>query len=162
MRLTVKVKLGLAFTVVIMLPMAAAVLGLNTLGALDASMNDVLRGPVERAQLATELYTDLVALSRAERSLILAPTDELAGHYEEEISDSRKVLLARRSRLEAIATEDGKKVLAAFSIASEKYLAAQDRVRGLAQSDKRQASEFTFGAPNLAPHDHATLLTNAN
>jgi methyl-accepting chemotaxis protein len=150
MRITIRLKLALAFASVILLSMAAAALGINSMADLDASMDSLLRGPVERAQLAGQLYTDLVALSRAERSLILAPTDDLAKHYEDEIADSRKALLDRRAQLEAIATEEGKKSLAAFDVTWGKFLAAQDKVRQLAGTDKRQAADITFGVGKAA------------
>jgi methyl-accepting chemotaxis protein len=150
MRVTIKLKLGLAFTAVILLSMLTAVFGIRSLGSLETSMDALLSGPVERAQLAAELYTDLVALSRAERSLILAPTDDLARHYKDEIADSRRALLARRSQLEAIATDEGKKALVAFGVTWDKYLIAQDEVRGLAQNDKKQATDITFGPGKVA------------
>jgi methyl-accepting chemotaxis protein len=114
MRMTIKLKLGLAFGCVILLSALTAALAIASLSNINVASNEVLDGPVVRAQLATELYTDLIALSRAERSLILAPTEALASHYEDEIADSRKVLLNHRGRLEAIATSEGKVQLAAF------------------------------------------------
>jgi methyl-accepting chemotaxis protein len=153
MRITIKLKLGLAFTAVILLSMLTAAIGISSLGSLNASTDDLIAGPVERVQLATELYTDLLALSRAERSLVLAPTEELARYYEDQITESRKALLVSRARLEGIATEEAKKSLAAFAVTWDKFLAAQDKVRALAGSDKKQAAEVTFGVGKVAVDD---------
>jgi methyl-accepting chemotaxis protein len=116
MRLTVKLRLGSAFAVVIALAAASAGLGISSLGSLNASINEFRQGPVERALLETELSTDLMALSRAERSLILAPTEELSRQYEAEIAEGRKAVVARRDRLNEIASEKGKQTLAGFSV----------------------------------------------
>jgi methyl-accepting chemotaxis protein len=55
MRITIKLKLGLAFAAVILLSMLTAAFGISTLGALDTSIGEVRRGPVERVLLETEL-----------------------------------------------------------------------------------------------------------
>src|SRR5581483_11183038 len=145
MRATIKLKLTVTFAIIIALSAAMAWLGISNLGALNDSMDQLLRGPVERAQLAAELYTDLVALSRAERSLILAPTEELAKHYEEEIADSRKALLERRERLDMLSNAEGKLKLAAFASTWTRYIGFQDTLRGLARTSKEQAIEIAFG-----------------
>jgi methyl-accepting chemotaxis protein len=150
MRITIKLKLALAFAAIILLSVLTAAFGISSLGALNASMIELRQGPVERALLETELYTDLIALSRAERSLILAPTEELARHYQGEIVDSRKAAIARRDRLNTIGSVEGKKKLAIFSATLDTYFAAQDQIRSLARQDKEQATQITFGAGSLA------------
>jgi methyl-accepting chemotaxis protein len=145
MRMTIKLKLGLAFGGIILLAMIMAWFGISNLASLSATMGELIDGPVMRTQLATEMYTDFVALSRAERSLILAPTDELQKHYEDEIADSRKAFLNRRSKLEAIASAEDKQKLVTFAGTWDKYLPVQDKVRELAYRDKAQAAAMTFG-----------------
>ncbi len=107
MRITVKSKLGMAFAAVIVLSTITAAIGVSSLASLNATIDDLLRGPVQRVTLANQIYTDLLAISRAERSALAAPTPEMAKHYDEEIVDFRKVLLTHMDQLDAIASASG-------------------------------------------------------
>jgi methyl-accepting chemotaxis protein len=144
MRFTIKTKLGLAFGALILLSAAMAGLGVFSLGALDGSLYELLRGPVERVRLATELRGNLVALSRAERSLLLVNTDELTKHYLDEIATNRTELLEKRGQLDAIATAAGKVKLAAFGGVWDQYAAAQDKVRELALNDAQSQARMLW------------------
>src|SRR6185295_4769812 len=75
MRCTVKLKLGLTFGTVIVLSAITAWLGISNLASLDATMEGVLAGPVERIQLAQDLNNILLSAIRAEKNLILAGTN---------------------------------------------------------------------------------------
>jgi methyl-accepting chemotaxis protein len=146
MRMTVKSKLGLAFAAVITLSAATAVIGIISLGSLNTTIVSLLQGPVERVKLVGQLYTDLISISRAERSVLAAPTVELAKHYDDEILNGRKTLQARSSQLDAIATDAGKPKIAVFRGTWEKYVALQDKFRDLFASDKSQATDLSYGA----------------
>jgi methyl-accepting chemotaxis protein len=114
MRITIKSKLGLVFAVVIALSMLTAAVAMNYLGSLNDTIEAVLQGPVQRVALANQLYTDLIAISRAERSILAAPTEALAKHYDDEIVDGRATLQARMAELTAIDSAEGKQKLAVF------------------------------------------------
>ena len=81
MRITVKAKLGLAFAAVIALSAVTAVIGVSSLRSLNAPIGDLLQGPVQRVKLINLVYTDLLAISRAERSVLAAPTPEMEQFY---------------------------------------------------------------------------------
>ena len=72
MRLTVKLKLALAFATVIMLSAITAWLGISNLAALNATMEDVLTVHVGRMLVAQNLRPDLLEVVRAEHDLLLA------------------------------------------------------------------------------------------
>src|SRR3954453_4226646 len=135
MRFTIKVKLALAFGALALLSIAMASLGIASLASLNQSMDDMLRGPVEQVRRATALRGSLVASSRAERSLLLANTDALVRHYLEELDLFRKEVQTERDELEAVATPEEKRKLAAVTVLWDKFAASQDKVRDLVQRD---------------------------
>ncbi len=146
MRITVKSKLGLAFAAVITLSAITAGIGVSSLGSLNATIDDVLQGPAQRVKLAHLLYSDLIGISRAERSALASPTPEMAKHYDDEIVDGRKALRTHADQLDAIDTASGKQKLAVFKTEWERYVLLQDQFRPLVASDKTQATELSYGA----------------
>ena len=144
MRITIKSKLGVVFAVVIALSLLTAAVAMNYLGSLNDTIEAVLQGPVQRVALANQLYTDLIAISRAERSVLAAPTEQLAKHYDDEIVDGRATLQTRMAELTAIDSAEGKQKLAVFKNNWEKYVVLQDRFRDLVAHDRTQAAELSY------------------
>jgi methyl-accepting chemotaxis protein len=131
MRISIKLKLGLAFGAVIVMAAAAVTLGVSNLGALNASLADLVTGPVQQQELALELDRDFVALARAEKNLILADDDANIAKFENEIELVRKTIEAHRARLDAIANPAAKADLVLFATAYQNYLTVQDKVIAL-------------------------------
>ena len=144
MRITVKSKLGMAFAAVIALSTITAAIGINSLGSLNATIDDLLHGPVQRVTLANQAYTNLLAISRAERSVLAAATLEMAKHYDGEIVDFRKALLTNIDQLDAISSSAGRQKLAVFKAGWAQYVPLQDKFRDLVTRDKPQATEMSY------------------
>ncbi|HWL18587.1 MAG TPA: MCP four helix bundle domain-containing protein, partial [Bradyrhizobium sp.] len=138
MRLTIKLKLGLTFAVILALSTATAVLGIQKLAAFDDSLIAMVQGPVQQIQLAQELYSDLMTVSRSEKSLLLADSKELVSQYEARIAKEQQALMAHRAKLEAIATGEGKKRVVAFDALWQQYATIQNKVIVLAKSDQKE------------------------
>ena len=60
MRLTIKLKLGMALAAIIILSAATALYGLNSLHSLDTSLKAMVSGPVERPQIADQMFIDFL------------------------------------------------------------------------------------------------------
>jgi methyl-accepting chemotaxis protein len=138
MRFTIKLKLGLTFAVIVALSMVTALLGIQKLAGLDESLVAMAQGPMQQIQLAQELYSDLMTVSRSEKSLLLAGTKELENQYEARIAKEQQALTAHRTRLEAIATGDGKRKVAAFDALWQQYATIQNQVVALDRGDKKE------------------------
>jgi methyl-accepting chemotaxis protein len=94
MRMTIKLKLGLTFAVIIALSMGTAALGIASLGSLDGSLHAMVRGPVERLQAAEEVLSDLLQVVRGEKNLILAKTHVQIETFEKDIVRGRQEFAA--------------------------------------------------------------------
>jgi methyl-accepting chemotaxis protein len=139
MRLTVKLKLGLAFGIVILLAAMTAWLGISNLAALNATMASVLAGPVERIQLALEMDNILLSAIRAEKNLILAGTDlDARARHDAELLATRAAFTALIDKVDAMATAEGKQLIAALRGTREQWLEASETIRGLVRDNKPQ------------------------
>ncbi|MDR3737769.1 MAG: methyl-accepting chemotaxis protein, partial [Terracidiphilus sp.] len=137
MRITVKLKLGLAFATIIVLSGITAWLGVSNLSSLNETMESTLAGPVERLQLAQTLNIDLLMAIRAEENLLLAGsnTDDRA-RYDSEILRQREVFATHLDKLETLASEEGKKLLATLRVSRQQWIETQDKIRNLARDNQ--------------------------
>jgi methyl-accepting chemotaxis protein len=147
MRCSVKLKLGLTFGTVIVLAAISAWLGISNLASLDATMQSVLAGPVERIQLAQELNNLLLAAIRAEKNLILAGTNvDDRARQEADMIRIREIFSAQIDKLEALTTPEGKKLITALRGTRQEWLEATDRLRGLVHDNKfEEAAALSTG-----------------
>jgi methyl-accepting chemotaxis protein len=146
MRVTVKLKLGLAFAAIILLSAMTAGLGISSLASLDTTLDGILSGPMLRLQLAEELATDVFVVIRAEKNLMLSDTKEEADKYDRWIAEADKAVEARLEKAEALSTAEGKPQWAAFRATWRQRLAIQDTMRDLVkQGAHDKALALSFG-----------------
>jgi methyl-accepting chemotaxis protein len=137
MRLTIKSKLGLAFAAVILLAAVTASLGISNLAQLDATMADVLSGPVERLQLVGELSNDLLLTVRAEKNLVMeAANPEARVRYDADLLREREAYGQLLDRIDSTATPEGRKRLALLRTVKQRWLDQGDRIRSAVRDEK--------------------------
>ncbi|TWB70675.1 methyl-accepting chemotaxis protein [Nitrospirillum amazonense] len=137
MRMTIKLKLGLTFAVIVALSTTSAVLGIQKLAALDESLHHMAQGPMQQIKLAQDLYTDLMTVTRSEKSLLLADSKELVSQYEARIAKEQQALEADRAKLDSLTSGESNKKVAAFTAVWKQFLPIQNRVIALAKSEQR-------------------------
>ena len=142
MRMTIKLKLGLTFAAIVALSMAIALLGINSLGALNGSFQTMVQGPVQRLQIAEELYADLLLIVRAEKNIVLAKIPADIDRYDGEITQLRQELQAKLDKGEAIASAEGKPKWAAFHTSWQQFIPIDDKLRDFA---KHNAQDQALG-----------------
>jgi methyl-accepting chemotaxis protein len=132
MRFTIKLKLVLAFATVIILSGITAWLGVSNLAALNTTMENLMAGPVARMQLAQNLNTDLLLAVRAEKNLLLSAADpDARASYDAELLKRRDAFVTLLDKVDALATVEGKKQLAALRATHQQWLEVNDRLRDL-------------------------------
>ena len=120
MRISIKLKLALAFGLVIALMAGATALAVNGLTQLNATIDGILHGPATRQRMVQELSETYLLLQRADKNMVLAQTDADAAPFSAQIDERRAAARQLRDRIAAIATEEGKRRLAAMTDAAEK------------------------------------------
>jgi methyl-accepting chemotaxis protein len=147
MRVTVKLKLGLTFAVIIALSAIAAWLGIANLAAVNASLDRVVRGPVQRVIQSQELSEQLLQIVRTEKNLTIAETKEQIDGFEAELARLRPDFVAQLEHEEATASVEGKPLWAAARSLTQQYFAVQDKIVDAVNQDaKPRARELSLGS----------------
>jgi methyl-accepting chemotaxis protein len=108
MRITVKAKLALAFSLIILLSAVTALLGINNLSLLNATLDNMVRGPMQRVIVSQELSEQLLAIVRAEKNLNLSDTKEQIAAFESELGQLRPAFSTALEKAVATATTEGR------------------------------------------------------
>lgn len=147
MRFTIKLKLGLAFTTIIVLSAATAAVGVTSLASLDTTLHALVEGPAKRLEIAEEIKVNLLNVVRQEKNLVLSNTTEEIAKYEQSLADARKPLESLLGQAEAIATEQAKPKWAAMRASLQKRGPIQDQLRQLVRANEHEkARDLSFGA----------------
>ncbi len=135
MRATIKLKLGLTFAAIVLLAAAMAWLGISNLASLNTSLDGVVEGPVQRLRMASDLYSRLLMIVRAEKNLIMSEAPDEVAKYDAEVVKERAQFVSDRDKLEAIADAEGRQRLVAISGAWQQLIAVEDKIRDLVRHD---------------------------
>jgi methyl-accepting chemotaxis protein len=144
MRLTVKNKLAGAFGVVILLSAIAGAVGYVKLSEM-VSTADGLVSRSDRMQYAGELDKKLLLQIRAEKNMILAPSEAETDRLISELAKLRADVVTTRDEITKAATEAGKKIIERFSVAFTDFNAAEEQViKTVKAGDKAKAAELSM------------------
>jgi methyl-accepting chemotaxis protein len=111
-----------------------AVADRNDEEALEASL--ISTSAAERVKLGGHIKQDLLAISRAEKNIILAKSSKDMDQYADFIAQTRQEMQDLRSRLRELADSEGRSKLDQFTITWDKYLKVNDTIRDYARSSK--------------------------
>ncbi|MFD2184586.1 HAMP domain-containing protein, partial [Rhodoplanes azumiensis] len=146
MRFTIKLKLALAFAVVIVLSGVTAWLGISNLATLDATLTRVVDVPVQRLAFSLEMNTSLVSIVRSEQNMLMAETKDEILRYGNELVQERQALMARIDKADETAAAQYKSIWANNRSLLNQIGALQDKIRGLVDQGARdQARAISTG-----------------
>ncbi len=129
MRITVKMKLGLAFGVVILLSLATAWLGISSLSSLNGLFEATVEGPEARLQRSQELYADLLLVVRAQKNILLSDKKEDVERWERDEMQSRQRFVDLLDKTESSASAEGRAKWASVRATWQRIVPISDRVR---------------------------------
>jgi methyl-accepting chemotaxis protein len=146
MRVTVKTKLALAFSLVIVLSAIIALLGISNLAALNATLDRVVQGPTQRLILSQELSEQLLVLAREEKNLNMADTRQQAESFVAELDRLRPQFTSRLEAAQASATPEGRPYWDAVLGYWRQYGPLIDRIIDAVRRDaKPEAHDLSMG-----------------
>ena len=161
MRFTIKLKLALSFGAMIVFSAAIATLGALGLASVNQTMQEVLDGPVQRADMESTMHTELVSLARAEKNLILSTSPQQVEQYDQQILQMRHALETQTDKLYATGSPEGRRRLDVFRSHWQQLTAAQDKLRDLVkQGNLDAARELSAGAVRALVNTAETQLTD--
>ncbi|MGE5517124.1 MAG: methyl-accepting chemotaxis protein [Bacteroidota bacterium] len=132
MRLTIKLKLVAGFSLVIVMMIAASLLSLRDMGAINDRLNDIVDRSAKRVSLALELSNILGDIVRSEKNMILEETQQGMEKYSSDIKRSAEDLRRKAEQLRAIASDEGRRKLEIFMVNLDALMAADAKVQDLA------------------------------
>jgi methyl-accepting chemotaxis protein len=146
MRFTVKAKLASAFGVVIILSIFTGGLAYVKLNQLAATSADLV-ARAGRGAKAAEVQAAVLNEVRAQKNLILAPSDADIAEYAAEIKKQRANALRLRDEVASgVKTETGRRLLEKFTTTYEKMVAIEDNTAKLAElNSANRADQFWRG-----------------
>ena len=147
MRLTIKMKLALAFTTIIALSGATAGLGITSLGSLNTTTDAMVSGPVQKLQWAEEEHLNLLQVIRAEKNLILASLPEQEERFDHSITGLRQQFQTLYEKIYAASGEVAKPKWQAILATWQRYeTTVDDRLRELIKAHEEvKAQELSVG-----------------
>ena len=145
MRMTIKLKLGLAFGGILLLSAVMAAVGISGLASLKGTMDELLRGPVQGVELAAQMRSEFLEISRSEKNLMFSDTDQQRNQFQQDLMRHRQAVLALRDRFDAIASAEAKRLVGEFNASWLQYVADQDKTLDWAKHDEAQARAMMVG-----------------
>ena len=158
MRFTIKLKLGLAFGLVICLLIGAAGYGILGLASMNDTMTALIDGPVARVHLAGDVRAQLLEIIRNEKNIILDTDATKLQTYDSEIVQGRQNFESLLDQGDQISTAEGKAKYAELRTIWETIKPLDDQIRALAlASNDKQATVISFG-PMRSASDQSLVV----
>lgn len=129
MRLTLKLKLGMAFAVIILFSAAGMFIAVQNLGSLNESFERALTGNVKRIQIANELEAATLKVARDEKNMILASDLADIRELTQRMDDGIATIREDAQQLLDLSSAQGKPLVQNFIAAYEDFLVQHNEVR---------------------------------
>jgi methyl-accepting chemotaxis protein len=151
MRLTIKLKLGLAFGLVIVLMIGATGYGLTSLGHLNDAMTVLVQGPVARLKLAGDVRTAMLQVTRNEKNLILETDLQKEKVYDAQLTQLRQDFEGLLDEGDQMSSPEGRVKYAELRSVWETIKPLDTQLRQLALANQnQQATALSLGALRAA------------
>jgi len=138
MRFTIKLKLGLAFGLLILLSCGSAAFGILGVRDINAVRNAMIEGPVHQNGYANSLTSAFDGLSLAEADLLMATTLERANKARSLITQEKQAFEQALNEGQTHAPEAFKAEWQKIRDFADDYFAISDRIAALAVSGQKE------------------------
>jgi methyl-accepting chemotaxis protein len=153
MRVTIKLKLALAFGLVVVLSVISGAVAYSKLAALNATLDEIVNGASKRSQQAEEIKVALLQDVRDEKNMILASAAEDIAKFAADLQVKRAAARGLLEATKASADPQSQELLARLSALLDRQEAIQDQtMHDATQNSNNVASTILNGeaAPALA------------
>ena len=159
MRFTIKLKLALAFSFVILLLLGTAGYGIVSLGTLNTNLEQVLQGPAARLKLAQQINIEQLQAIRQQKNLLAATNEKEAEGARAKGDAARKAFDGLLADAEAKATEQGKPRWAKMRALAVQSDEAEQQIRNfLAAGNAPAAQNISVTTARAAATEMDTIL----
>lgn len=160
MRFSIKLKLGLAFSTVIVLMLTATAFGINGVSSMNRNFTDLISGPVEKLQVGRDVRYLFLEILRSEKNMVLSDDPKVVAQYDTQLTDLRDKMDATLTHGYEISGEQGRPIYTRMQKTWDELKPLDLKLREAAKAGKREeARELslnTMYTPGLQ------LLNDAN
>ncbi|MFT7186476.1 MAG: methyl-accepting chemotaxis protein [Pseudohongiellaceae bacterium] len=128
MKLTVKARLIGGFVILIALMILMAAISVDKMSGMNDRIDTMADVSAERIKLGARINQDAIAISRAEKNIILALTTDDMDSIADYIEDRRKKMEIRIAALKALASDEERLTLDQFNTTWRSYLEVNKQV----------------------------------
>jgi len=151
MRFSIKLKLALAFSVIILLLVGATGYGVASLAGMNATMTDLISGPVARMHLAGDVRAQMLEIIRSEKNIIIETDPVKMRVFDAQLTQERIDFEALLDQGDQISSAEGKAKYAQLRVLWETMKPLDTQIRTLALANQNaQAIALSLGAMRAA------------
>ncbi|QRM53174.1 methyl-accepting chemotaxis protein [Sinorhizobium sp. BG8] len=159
MRLSIKLKLFVAFGLIVSMLLGTAIYGIYSLGGLNTTLGDVLAGPAARLKWTQQLNIMQLQQIRQQKNMLAATSPAEANKYIETSDAARASYDEDFNAIQAISTEAGKAYWNKLAGLTAEFRKQDDRVRSLVLAgDNAGAVRVSTGDARKVTGEIDTLL----
>ena len=148
---SIKTKLIASFSFLIILLSLVAWLGTTGMASINNLLEGVVNVSAEKIRLSARINQNLLAITRAEKNIILAKTTEEMDVFAENSALESAEMTERRVKLRELIDDDGKLLLDQFSNLWDNYIIINTEVRTLARLNSNKiATDLSKGEARTA------------
>ena len=161
MRLTIKLKLAMAFGLVITLLAITAGYGIFSLATLNQAVTDIIAGPAHRLESAQNLSNLQLRITRSQMNMATATTTADVTKYIEASNTNRQRYNDQVNELEQVSpTDEGKRAWQEVRAASIRLFAIDDQIREFARTNNTaEAVRLATGQGRVIVDEIEAMIT---
>lgn len=161
MILTMKARLMGGFGLLIVLMIFMAVVSLDKMSGMNERIDKIADVSTTKIKLGARINQDALAISRAEKNIILARTVEDMDKFSDFIADRSKDMRKRREELRGLVSDDGKAKLEQFSSIWNDYLEVNTEIRKFARLNSNTKAQALSANTGQKAYEEAEKLMKA-
>ncbi|RJF79717.1 methyl-accepting chemotaxis protein [Azospirillum cavernae] len=147
MRITIKSKIIVAFSAVILLSAITAGLAVNGLGELNDKINELVNQSAQRVSVVRQIPKQVFLIQREEKNFLLSSEDADIDRFDKAMLTRREELKGLYEQFRRISDADGLKKLAQVEAMTSEFTTAQDKVRTVGRiHSNSKAADLANGA----------------
>jgi methyl-accepting chemotaxis protein len=161
MNLTVQARLIGGFVILIALMILMAAVSLDKMSGMNDRIDNMADVSSTKIKLGARINQDAIAISRAEKNIILAKTPDDMDEISVFIAERRKEMEERREQLRELVDDDGKVKLDQFSSVWDDYIEVNQQVREFARLNSNSKAQVMSAGSGRKVYEKAEKAMKA-
>lgn len=158
MKLTMKAQLTAGFSILVILMIFMVTMSLNIMSELDQRIDKIVDVSANKMKLGARINQDVIAVSRAEKNIILAQSAEEMNQFEAVIDERREGMDKRLLELSTLVNNEGKIMLGNFDSSFDEYLKVNQEVIRFSRLNSNNEAKALSATKGRRAYEAAEIL----